>query len=196
MNSQWQKSLKIWYLPHPKSKTCDTNFIKSCYGDLSNNIPMTDPNSSYLKWMVNLQMRRRHSQLMSPSKTWSLWLIWIFDDKNHLKINISPHPKSKSYETYIFHQLLLLKIFPTTPKAHPNSSEIFQLWFILTFSQKSIQEFKNFYTTSRKIMKPSWCTSPCQRFFQRYQEHDLKHPWFDESHCYKTKQNKTNYLPS
>ncbi len=30
LNLPWQKSHKMWYLPHPKSKTYKINFIKSC----------------------------------------------------------------------------------------------------------------------------------------------------------------------
>jgi len=33
-----------------------------------------------------------------------------------------PHSESKSYQ---INSILLIKIFPTTPKAHSNSSEIF-----------------------------------------------------------------------
>ncbi len=58
--------------------------------------------------------------------------------------------------------------------------------------------FKNFCTASPnkhhgpKPMHPS--SSSSSRAFQRYQEHNLKHPsLFGESHTYKTKQNK---LPS
>jgi hypothetical protein len=40
-----------------------------------------------------------------------------------------------------FHLIPLIKIFPTTPKAHPNSSEIFSY---LTFREEIIQYSKTF----------------------------------------------------
>jgi hypothetical protein len=67
------------------------NSIKSCSSK-------AHPNSSYLNWTIDLQMWP-HSQLFFPSKTWFLWFIRIFSDKNHLKFNISPilSPNLKKY---------------------------------------------------------------------------------------------------
>jgi hypothetical protein len=65
-----------------------------------------------------------------------------------------------------------IKIFPTTPKTHSNSSKIFSYDSIFQWRNHSI--FKNVCTTSPNVMKQphallSW------RAFQRHQEHNLKH---------------------
>ncbi len=59
LNFQWQKSLKIQYLPHPKSKSEERNFIKSSHQDLSNNTKGT----SQLLW------------------NFLSWFNWIFSEK-------------------------------------------------------------------------------------------------------------------
>jgi hypothetical protein len=65
-----------------------------------------------------------------------LKFIWIFSGKNHLKISISYLLKSKSYQ---------IKIFPTTPKAHTNSSKFSaMIWFNLIFREEIIQYSKTF----------------------------------------------------
>jgi hypothetical protein len=89
---------------------------------------------------------------------------------------------------------LLIKIFPTTPKAHSNSSEIFSYTFNLIFSEEIIQDSRTFCTTSRNIMEPKPMHPSLSRAFQRLQEHNLKHPGAVD--LITTKQNKTNYLPS
>jgi hypothetical protein len=87
---------------------------------------------------------------------------------------------------------LLIEIFPTTPKPHSNSSEIFTYDFILFyFSVKksfNIQELLHCKSKpyETKPMHPS-----SSRAFQRDQEHDLKHP--GSMDLMGTKQNK---LPS
>ncbi len=53
-----------------------------------------------------------------------LKFIWIFSSRTHLKIKCLPHSESKILPNK-FHEILLIKIFPTTPKAHSNSSKIF-----------------------------------------------------------------------
>ncbi len=71
---------------------------------------------------------------------------------------------------------MLIKIFPTTPKAHYNSSENFQARFNLIFSEEIIQYSRTFALQ----VQTSWNQSPCNpsslKAFLRHQEHDLKHP--------------------
>jgi hypothetical protein len=71
-----------------------------------------------------------------------LEFIWIFSGRNHLKINIShilnPILPNK------FHLILRIKIFPTTPKAHSNSSKNFQLQLNWIFSEEIIQYSRAF----------------------------------------------------
>jgi hypothetical protein len=69
---------------------------------------------------------------------------------------------------------LLIKIFPTTPKAHSNSSKIFS-YDLISFSVKkslNIQELLH-CKSKRHGIKPMHPSS--SRVFQRDQEHDLKH---------------------
>jgi hypothetical protein len=68
---------------------------------------------------------------------------------------------------------------------HPKSFEIF-----IYDSMKNHSIFKNFYTTSPNIMKPSGCNP--SRAFQRYQEHNFKWPGLMDLIV----QNKPTYLPS
>jgi hypothetical protein len=85
-----------------------------------------------------------------------------------------------------------MKIFPTTPKAHSNSSEIFS-YDLIQFSVKksfNIQKLLHHKSKGRR-------TKPMHSFlraFQRHQEQDLKYPSLVD--LISTKQNKTNYLAS
>jgi hypothetical protein len=83
---------------------------------------------------------------------------------------------------------LLIKIFPSTPTAHSNTSKKIQLQFNLIFSEKIIQYSRTFASPSPNLMEPSPCTPPHQELSK---EHDLKHPVFVD--LITTKQNK---LPS
>jgi hypothetical protein len=68
-----------------------------------------------------------------------------------------------------------MKIFPTTPKAHSNFSQIFS-YDLFSFSVKksfNIQELLH-HKSKRHGTKPMHPSS--LRAFQRHQEHDLKHP--------------------
>jgi hypothetical protein len=59
----------------------------------------------------------------------ALWTNY-FSGRNYLKINISHIFESKSYQINSIKSCSSSKIFPTTPKAHSNSSEIFSYNFI------------------------------------------------------------------
>jgi hypothetical protein len=76
-------------------------------------------------------------------------------------------------------------MFPRTPKAHSNSSEI--------FSEESFNTQELLYCKSkRRGTKPMHAS--LSKAFQKHQEHDLKHPGLVDLII--TKRNKTNYLPS
>jgi hypothetical protein len=79
-----------------------------------------------------------------------LKFIWIFSGRNHLKNQYLPHFESKSYQINSI-KILLIKIFPTTPKAHSNSSEIF------SYSEEIIQYSRTFAPQ----VQMSWNQSPC-----------------------------------
>jgi hypothetical protein len=91
-----------------------------------------------------------------------------------------------------FHLILGIKIFPTTPKAHSNSSKKIQLRLNLVFSEEIISIFRNFCTASPNIMEPSPCTHQTWKAFQRHQEHDLKNP--GSMDLITTKQNKLPFF--
>jgi hypothetical protein len=191
MNSQWQKSLKFWYLLHPKSKTYEINFIKSCYRDLSNNIPMAHPNSSYLKWMVDLQMWPR-SQLISPSKTWSFMINLNFQRQKSLKNQYLHHPKSKSYETYSIKSSSTRSLQQQHQRHIPIPLKFsIMIYFSIQSKNRSIiqellhHQSKHYET---KLMHPS-----LSEIFPKTSRTWSETPQFDESHGYKTIQNK---LPS
>jgi hypothetical protein len=85
---------------------------------------------------------------------------------------------------------LLIKIFPTTPKAHSNSFEIFQLRFNLIFNEEIIQYSRTFAPQ----VQMSWNQAHAPflvKSFPKHQEHDLKHLGLVD--LITTKQNK---LPS
>jgi hypothetical protein len=65
-------------------------------------------------------------------------------------------------------------------------------------SEKIIQYSRTFALASPNAMKPSPCTLPSWRAFQRHQEHDLKHPSLVDliTTKQKEKNKQTNYLPS
>jgi hypothetical protein len=58
----------------------------------------------------------------SFQKTWFFGIYLNFQRQKSLKNQYLPHSESKSYQ---IKSIVLIKIFPTTPKAHSNSSEIF-----------------------------------------------------------------------
>jgi hypothetical protein len=71
-----------------------------------------------------------------------------------LLVDVKFKKRKKKAISNKFHLILLIKIFPTTPKAHSNSSE--------NFSEEVIQYSRTFCTTSPNVMKPSPCTPPPQ----------------------------------
>jgi hypothetical protein len=89
---------------------------------------------------------------------------------------------------------VLIKFFPTTPKAQSKSSEFFSYDLIYFSVKKSFNIQKLLHHKSKhhvtKPMHPSSSTA-----FQRHQEHDLKHPsLMDLIRTNKTKE--TNNLAS
>ncbi len=103
--------------------------------------------------------------------------IWIFSSRNHqLKINISHILKSKSYQINSM-KSCSSRSFQETPKAHSNSSEIFNYYlfsFNFIFSEKksfNIQELLHCQSKSHgtKPMHPF-----LSRAFQRHQEQELE----------------------
>jgi len=69
---------------------------------------------------------------------------------------------------------MLIKIFPTTPNAHSNSTEIFS-YNLIEISMKTsfnIQELLH-HRSKHHGTKPM---HPSLKAFQRHQEHNLKHP--------------------
>jgi hypothetical protein len=92
LNLQWQKSLRTWYLPHPKSKTYEINSIKSCslrsFQQYQMHIPIP-LGFLGLNWMADFQVWPCF-QLIFPSKTWFFVVYLNFNDENHLKFNTSP----------------------------------------------------------------------------------------------------------
>jgi hypothetical protein len=87
--------------------------------------------------------------------------------------------------------MLLTKIFPKTPKAHSNSSEIFS-YDLINFEWKNHSIFKNFWAKSPNIMEPSSCTPPRSEL-SKNTKNMIWSILFGGSHNYKTKQSK---LPS
>jgi glycerol-3-phosphate acyltransferase PlsY len=61
-------------------------------------IPKGHPNFSYLIEQWTFKCGHILNWFFFP-KLGLLWFIWILDDKNHSKFNLS-HPNSKSYEMY------------------------------------------------------------------------------------------------
>jgi hypothetical protein len=92
-----------------------------------------------------------------------------------------------------FHKKFLIKIFPTTLKAHSNSKKKFSYYFISFSVKKSFNIQELLHRKSKrhgtKRMHPF-----SLRAFQGHQEHDVKHPGLVD--LISKKQNKTNYLPS
>jgi hypothetical protein len=186
MNSRWQKSLKIWYLPHPKSKTYELNFIKSCYWDLSNSIPMAHPNSSYLNWMVDLQIWPC-SQLISPSKTWSFVINLNFQwqkitQKSNIPQILSPNLtktysikfcSSRSFQQHQRHIPIPLRF-------------LIKIYFNIQSKNHSIIQELLHHNSKRYETKPMHPS--LSEIFPKRPRTWSETPRFDESHGYKTKQ--------
>jgi hypothetical protein len=70
---------------------------------------------------------------------------------------------------------MLIKIFPTTPKAHSNSSEIFT-YDVIQFSEKKSFNIQELLHHKSKCHETKLMHLSSSRAFQRDQEHNLKHP--------------------
>ncbi len=137
-------------------------------------------------WPVLLAQVLPHPQLIFPSKTWFLGIYLNFQQQKSLKNQYFLHSESKSYQINSI-KILLINIFPTTPKAHSNSSKKFQLRFNLIFNEKIIQYSRTFAPQ----VQTTWNQAHA-RAFQRHQEHDLKHPRLVD--LITTKQNKAKQI--
>ncbi len=136
--------------------------------------------------MVSLQVLPGF-QLIFPSKTLFFWKLFGFSEP---KTTISPTFWIQILPNK-FHLILLIKIFPTTSKAHSNSSKKFQLRFNLIFSEEIHSIFKNFfYKASPNAMKPSWCTPPPWELSKETKNVIWSIPIWWISFIQKTKQNK------
>jgi hypothetical protein len=139
-------------------------------------------------WPVPLAQVLPRPQLIFPSKPGFLEFISIFSGRSHFKTWIQILPNK-------FHYILLINIFPTTPKAHSNSCQIFSydlIWFLVkkSFNIQELLHCKSKRHGTKPMHPPS-----SSRAFQRDQERNVKHPGsVDLISTNKTKQ--TNYLPS
>ncbi len=86
-----------------------------------------------------------------------------------------------------FHSILLIKIFPTTPKAHSNSSQIFSYDFNLIFNEKIIQYSRTF---ALHIQTPwNQANAPLLlKSFPKRPRMQFEASWFGGFHKDKTKQ--------
>jgi hypothetical protein len=89
---------------------------------------------------------------------------------------------------------MFIKIFPTTPKAHSNSSETFKLQFNLSFNEEIIQYSKTFASQVQTPWNQAYAPLLLESFPKKPRMQS-KAPRLGGSHKYKqTKQ--TNNLPS
>jgi len=90
---------------------------------------------------------------------------------------------------------MLIKIFPTTPKAHSNSSDIFSYPLILLiFSEEIIQNSRTFAPQDQTSWNQANAPRPSQELSNETKNAIYQASWFARSHKHKTKQ--TNYLAS
>jgi hypothetical protein len=104
----------------------------------------------------------RESSFFSSSWIFGLSHCGLFQWQKLLKNQYLPHFESKSYQINSIKSCSSSKIFPTTPKAHSNSSEIFSydlIWFDLIFSEEIIRYSKTFAPQVQTSWNPSPCTS-------------------------------------
>ncbi len=114
------------------------------------------------------------SSIDFPCKTWFFGIYLNFHLQRSLKNQYLPHFGIQILPNK-FHQILLIKNFSTTSKAHSNSLEILSynlIWFSVKKSF-NIQELLHCKSKRHgtKPMHPSLL-----RACQRHQEHNLKHP--------------------
>jgi hypothetical protein len=103
-------------------------------------------------------------------------LFWIFNDKNHLKINLS-HILNRNFTKYIPLNLTRQDLSNNT-KGTFHFLRNFQLRFNLIFSEEIIQYSRTFAPQVQMSWKPSPCTPPPrpELSFQRHKEHDPNQP--------------------
>jgi hypothetical protein len=138
-----------------------------------------------LVWPVPLAQVLPHPQRFFLPKPGFWEFFWIFSGRNHFKINI-PHILNPILPNK-FHLILHIKIFPTTPKAHSNSSKKIQLRFNLIFSEEIIQYSRTFAPQ----VQTSWnqAHAPLHiESFPKTPRTGSEASWLDGSHNYKTKQ--------
>jgi hypothetical protein len=132
-------------------------------------IPKVDPNSSYLNWLINLQMW----PMIFLSKTYFFVIYISVQWQKSFKIQYLPYPKIKSYKIY-FIKSCSSRSFQQHQRQIPIH---LKFWVMILFYVQWQRSFKiqellhhksNCYET--KPMHPF-----SSRAFQRYQEHDLKH---------------------
>jgi hypothetical protein len=87
-----------------------------------------------------------------PSKTWFFGIYLNFQQQKSLLKSMSPTFWIQILPSK-FHQILLVKIFPTTPKAHSNSHEIFSYDLVLISVKKSFN-IQELLCTSPNVMEP------------------------------------------
>jgi len=73
-----------------------------------------------------------------------------------------------------FHKILFTEIFPIIPHGHPNSSEIFQLWFNLIFNE-DVFNIQLFLHNKSKCHEIKQVHLYLPKVFQRYPDLQLKH---------------------
>jgi len=141
-------------------------------------------------------------QPIFPSKSWFLLeFIWIFSGKKSLKNQYLSHSESKSYQINSIKSCSLRSFQEHQKPIHSNSSEILSYDLIsFHFQWKSHSIFKNFCTARSKCChgtKAHACMhTSSSRAFPKTPRTWSQASLFSGSHNYKTKQNKTNYLPS
>jgi hypothetical protein len=122
-------------------------------------------------------LAQKHKMLCKPPKI--------------LKSNIS-HILNPNLTTNKFHYNLVHQDPSNNTKCTFQFLRNFQVWFNLILSEKIIQYSRTFEVASPNAMKPSPCTLPPSRAFQRHQEHDLKHPSLVDLITTKQKKKKKN----
>ncbi len=82
---------------------------------------------------------------------------------------------------------MLIEIFPTIPKAHPNSSCLILIWFNIIFNERIIQYSRTF--TLQVQMSWNQANAPLLvKSFPKIPWTQYQAPWFGGTHSYKTKQ--------
>ncbi len=147
-------------------------------------------------WMeIMLELNGEASSVTTFSTDFSFqnlvfWeFIWIVSGRNHLKNPISPTFWIQILPNK-FHSILPMKIFPTTPKAHSNFSQIFS-YDLFSFSGEEIIQYSR--TFASQVQTP-WNQAHAPLLIESFPKTPRTRSEasrFDGSHNY-----KTNYLPS